>query len=423
MSNFKKSVFALTVSAMFAAPAAFAASSEGVIYQVDQIGSQAAISQVADDNLPQGAAIIQTDANQVNSGNATNNIATVIQGAVTDGTGPVTVDATGLFASSTGAATAAGGIAGVTMTDSSTPVFGAPNLADGLTGNNAYAYTVTGTSSNNYALTVQDHQIGSSANVVQGNTAEIDNAVINQNALANADLPATTAGTANPYAGGAGLSYTAAAAFNGADVVVTATAGTLTINYDGNDLNVADAGNSSFADSDAAPAIGNLAYVTQGLDLSFTVINGGRTVTATDADTSGTTTNFALAIQDGTNGYAAIGQQGTLNTAIALQTGDSNAVEAYQYNSDDYGAATGNFSLTTQGGNSNIAQTFQAGSYSTALVTQFGDGQVSLVDQQSNATAAGQGPVAFVYQSGVNNGAGAAAGSGNYASIYQAGTL
>jgi hypothetical protein len=421
MLKFKKHALAIAVGVLFAAPAFADQSGEGIIYQQDQTNAQATINQVTDDGLPQAAAILQTDVGGALSNAQSNNIATVIQGAV-DGANPnVTIDPTGLLPSNT---TSTSGNLGTYS--SAVGVIVAPDLTDNNTGNAAFAYTVSGQTSNNYALVMQNSQVQSNATVIQANSGEVDNAIAAQESLTDQTLPGTAANaggpTANLFDNGTSLSASLTDNNNSNPVVVSFTGGALTFNYDGtNDIQLDDG--VVFANADGAPSSGNLAIIGQGQHLTFTIANPGVGNNSIDNDDSGIganpTTNMALVIQDGTNGYASIGQQGTFNTAAVLQVGDSNFAETYQYD-DGNSSPTGMYSFIGQAGNTNVAQVYQAGAYDSSSVYQLGDGHTALVDQVLTATAAGQGAIAFIYQSGPDAGVpGAAAGSGNFASIYQ----
>lgn len=427
MFKFKKRVLAIAAGALFAVPAFADQSAEGVIYQQDQTGAVANINQVADDGLPQAAAILQINTGAaLDTATVTSNVATVIQGVVDGGNANVSIDSTGLVFSNTATDN------GVGLSYASAPTVSLTatvDLTDNITGNPAFAYSVTGQTSNNYGLVIQNSQIKSNATVIQANSAEVDNAVNAQNSLTNADLAPdnvlNAAGTPL-FTVGSGLTANLIDSNNANGVQISFTGGTLTVTTDGASPLALDPA-ATFASADAAPTGGNIALIQQGNELAFTIVNPGIGNNAVDAVDSfngdgGDTSNVALAIQDGTNGYVSIGQQGFLNTAAVIQAGDSNLAETYQYD-DGNGSPNNLFSLIAQVGNSNVAQVYQAGAFNSSSVYQIGDGHVALVDQNVAATGAGQGAVAFIYQSGPDaGGPGAVQGQGNFASIYQHGT-
>ena len=408
MLRLKKHALALAVGALVAGPAFADPTTEGVIYQADQTGALANINQVPVDDLAQSAAILQVDTSGTGNADA-NNIGTVIQGAVT-GAGGVTIDPSGATATSV-TSDAFVGIPGATDVAPPT-VIDLTGYTD-LNGETPYAYTIFGTASNNYGLILQNGQQHSQAVVIQSTGAESTAAIAAQDSLTDAGLAANAdAETASATVGGtvsmALQDYNNAAAAGQGPVVVNFDDGVLTVNYDGaNDVQIG--GGGLFAEP--ASAEGNLAFVTQGGHLTFNMLNGGVTID-TDDDFAGTddTNNLALVIQNSTNGYASVGQQGQLNSAAVLQNGDSNAAESYQYQGD-LDTPISNYSLIAQVGNFNLAQTYQGGTTNSAYVWQLGDGNISQVDQAANST------IAFVYQS--NNAAGGAPGTGNYASVYQ----
>lgn len=411
---FKKQALFVALGAMFAAPAfADAGSTEGIIYQADQTSAQANINQIVIDGLPQAAAILQIDT--TGTGNqGTNNIGTVIQGAVSGSNANVTIDSTGALPTSV----TTGLLSGVPGTAD----FAAPAITDlsgytdAATGGAPYGYSVQGQTSNNYGLVLQNGQQQSQAIVIQATSAEVDAAIAAQNSLNDSTLPANADTTTASATIGGTFSLTVNDYNNGAaagvgPVVVNFSAGALTVNYDGaNDVAI---GGALF--SEPSNSEGNLAVVTQGGHIGpITNING----VSIDIDDSfagtGQTNNEALALQVGTNGYASIGQQGSLNSAIVIQNGDSNIAESYQYE-DANGSPTNEFSLIAQVGNNNITQAYQGGTFNSSYVFQNGDGNVAIVDQDVVASAGGG--VAFIYQS--NAAGGAAVATGNYASVYQ----
>ena len=410
MFKLKKHPIALTIGALMAAPAFADVSTEGIIYQADQTEAQANINQVSVDALPQAAAVIQIDSSATGN-TAVHNIGTVIQGAVS-GIGGVTIDPTGATATNLGSAAFDGSFPGTTLVTPPT-ITDLSAYTDQTTGEAPYAYTIFGTDSNNYGLVLQDGQQHSQGVIIQATGLESTNAIAVQDSLTNPDLLANAdAETAAATLGGT-LSFTlqdynnAAAAGQG-PVVVNYDDGLLTINYDGaNDVQI---GGGLFAEPTNAE--GNLAFVQQGGELVFSMINnGGVDIDAIDSFVgTGDSNNLALVIQDATNSYASVGQQGSLNSVVVLQNGDNNAAESYQFE-DALGSPTSNYSLIAQVGNFNLAQTYQQGTTNSAYVWQLGDGNISEVDQAAN------GAIAFVYQS--NSAGGGAAATGNYASIYQ----
>ncbi|SEQ14349.1 hypothetical protein SAMN04488038_10485 [Solimonas aquatica] len=410
----KKHSIALVLGAMIAAPAAFAddTATQGIIYQADQTGAVANINQVQADGLPQAAAILQIDSS--GTGNAdVANIATVIQGAAAGAAGQVTVDSTGAaFNSDTTDAVA--GLAGVTdFTGPTVPDLSA--YTDQNTGAAPFQVNVVGGSQNNYGLIVQDGQQKSQAIVIQATGLEVDNAIAAQNSLTNGDIAANgDTDTASATAGGAFTltvqDYNSQAVGQG-EVVVNFADGTYSIDLGNGEIALTDLSN--YVEPDNAE--GNLAVITQGTHLTFSTINGVDIDVDDSFAGSDVTNNQALALQNGTNGYVGIGQQGSFNTALALQNGDSNFIETFQYEGDS-GSPLNEFALVAQVGNNNIAQTYQAGAVNSSYVFQIGDGNVAQVDQSTDVAGA-SGAIAFVYQS--NAAAGADFVTGNYASVYQ----
>ncbi|MGQ0698574.1 MAG: hypothetical protein ACT4PZ_10060 [Panacagrimonas sp.] len=405
---FKKHSIALVLGAMCAAPAAFAddLSTEGVIYQADQTGSIASINQVVNET-PQAAAILQIDTGVV-LGDETFNSAIVLQG-LTAGNGGVTIDDNGN--NPTNAAVELFVDFGVGV-----PTFPvAEDYTDGLTGGVPNQFLLLGTTSDNYSVIIQDGQRLSRAAVIQASDLTAETVIPLQDSLFNSDLPGN----------GDALQVTAdGATIIGTLIDVNRDEAEVIVSYTGGEVAIDGIGDSFvLGEAFIAPldeAEGNLAVVTQGAALTFANLNNeGFSVDALEDPLLGEeTTNTALVIQGGINGFARIGQQGLLNNSAIVQLSDgdgTNVAESYQYTDENDLAGAGetsqNFSFTGQAGNFNLAQTFQAGTINSSTVLQYGDGNIATVDQ--NAINA----VAFVYQS--NAAGGGAELTGNVASIYQ----
>ena len=390
---FKKHVFIIAVGAMFSVPAFADATSEGVIYQIDQALSNASINQTVEDGVATFAAIEQIDSTTAGAG--TNNAA-VIQGS-SDNSAAVEVDSTGAFATNNattlfnGVTDAAGNP--INATGSSFAVNDLSAYTDAFTGDVPYAYTVTNTSSNNYAVVSQDGQTNASALIVQASSEETDVQVPLQASLAAMNGVVDFLMTDNNQAADVEVIYT------GDTIEIDGLLGTGVTLF-------------GFADPGIGGVFGNIAVIAQGADLSNAITPNGVTLDI-DQGPQGTVgdTEVALILQASTNSYAFIGQTGSNDSAAIIQNLDSNYAEILQYSADGDMASNNNFAFTSQIGNFNLAQTYQSGSYNDAYVFQFGDGNIAAVDQLGNNA------VAMIYQS--NTAAGGDVATGNNASIYQ----
>ena len=391
---FKKHVFIIAVGAMFSVPAFADATSEGVIYQIDQDLSNASINQVVDDGLATFAAIEQIDST---TAGATTNTATIVQGS-SDGSAAVEVDSTGAFATNN-ATTLFNGVVDangnpINATGSSFAVNDLSGYTDAYTGDVPFAYTVTNTSSNNYAVVSQDGQTNAQALIIQASSEETDVQIPLQTSLA------AMGGIVDFHL----IDNNQAAQ----DIEVTYTGDAITIGgllVNGVTLN-------GFADPGIAGVFGNIGVIAQGADLSNAITPNGVTLDI-DQGPQGTVgdSEVALIIQASTNSYAFIGQNGSNDSAAIIQNQDSNYAEILQYSAAGDMASNNNFAFTSQIGNFNLSQTYQSGSYNDAYVFQFGDGNIAAVDQLGNNA------IAFVYQSNTVGGGDVA--TGNNASIYQ----